>query len=234
MAIYSYQSPHSIGRLSNKIVMIDTSYLIGIADTDDVHANLLQPFHFQATGNGTVFVVNVIVRQEFIKDIRKKILAEAFLTILRENPELEERYRAATNIKTKALSFENIVKNIDSLQKSHAREGDINLLYGALMRDNQDIWKEVQRLEETLGLQYRGGTGNSQDLWDALGAMMKITCMSATDAMIANLAIAINADAILTADSDFVAIASSIDVFMPLDVARECTSYEETADMTFP
>lgn len=59
---------------------------------------------------------------------------------------------------------------------------------------------------------------------------MSDVCMDATDAMIANLALNIGADAILTTDCDFVCLAPILDVYVPQSVAKQCANYDESSD----
>jgi hypothetical protein len=103
MPIYSFEGSQTVNRLAGKLVMVDTSYLIALSDEDDRYHNCIQPFHFSARTNGTAFIHNVVVRQEFLKDVRKKLLIGAMIELAAQDPQIEERYRRVTGYKLKAL-----------------------------------------------------------------------------------------------------------------------------------
>lgn len=67
--------------------------------------------------------------------------------------------------------------------------------------------------------------------WSSITDLMQSTGLAPTDAMIANFAFAIGADAIVTTDLDYIQVAGVIDVFMPLYLANQATGvYNPTID----
>ncbi len=77
MPIYTFESEHSLDKIRGKIVVADTSYLISYSEKNFN----LRNFHEYALETGTVFYINVVIRTEFIKAIRKLQLVEAIFNL---------------------------------------------------------------------------------------------------------------------------------------------------------
>ncbi len=195
MALLTFESPNSARNIANKIVVTDTSYLVTLSDTNDPYYSTFTSFHNQAVLDGTNFFINVIVRQEFIKQVRKAQLIEAILALASSDPGLEARYKNVAGITRpgKTLTASNLNAQHDEIFKDHVRQGDYNILVNAL---RTGIWDEAKRIENTTSVNYVSDVG--QISWEDLGALMNRSGLAPTDCMIANFAFFIQADAIVT------------------------------------
>ena len=227
MPIYTYESSNTLSRLANKLVIVDTSYLQDLSDPNEENFPIVFPFHRDAVANNTKFVLNVVVRQEFLKLVRKSLLIDAMLTLAQSDARIEDRYRAATNIRTNPLSYSNLNGTYERIYKDHLKLGDADLLLNAL---NRDFWHEVQLLEAQANIAYVGAPSVGSITWESLGILMQNTGMAPTDAMIANCAFSIGADAILTTDTDYAPVGDLIDVYMPDRLATQCAAYDLKID----
>ena len=172
------------------------------------------------------------MRQEFIKDVRKKVLIDAILSLAASNPVLEARYKSVLE-QSKPLSVGNLKHGYEKIYKDHVKQGDDFVILTHIAESNSNIWETVSRFETETNLVYtrpKPGT-NGDDLWQSLGELISLVGMDATDAMIANLAFNIGADAIITTDCDFVCLAPVLDVYVPESVAAQCVNYNESADV---
>jgi len=223
MALYTFESPRTKQRLFHKTVVVDASYLVALSDATDNHFPIVAPLHFQLK-SGTYFLINLVARQEFIKKIRSNLLINALLH-LASDPAVEARYSHIAGINpAKSLNTANLGAHLDRLFKDHVRNGDTKQLLDAL---STDIWFQTQRLEKQANMSYQEASGTT---WDNVGRVIQLTGLAPADAMIANFALAVGADAILTTDCDFACLASIIDVYTPVAVAKGCVVYNPTID----
>ena len=227
MPIYTYESPHSLPRLANKFVIVDTSYLQDLSDPNEENFETILEFHRQALANNTTFSLNVVVRQEFIKLVRKTLLINAIMDLSRTDPVMETRYRTVTGFTSKPFTPENLKNAYEQIYKNHLKKNDFNLLLDAM---KTDIWQEVQMLEDKANITYVSAPSKGADTWEALGELVQKTGMTPTDAMIVNFAFMIDADAIVTTDCDYAPVEESIDVYMPLSIAQQCGTYDPSLD----
>ncbi len=94
----------------------------------------------------------------------------------------------------------------------------------------KDVWQEVQLLEYQASINYATIPSANVIDWSAVGLLMQNTGMAPTDTMIANFALTIGADAILTTDSDYAPVENLIDVYMPRRGAEQCRAYDSSID----
>ncbi|MCW3097979.1 MAG: hypothetical protein JWL77_3597 [Chthonomonadaceae bacterium] len=222
MALYSLESVHSPQRVAGNPVAVDTSYLIALSNPRHLFFNSVNTFHAQAQANGTEFVISVVVRQEFIKMVRKSLFADAMNNLASSDNAIYLRYQS---ILRQTPTSARLADNCEKIVKDHVRRGDTSVILNAV---NTDIWQEVQRLEAQAGMYYMSGTWASS--WDDLGMLMQATGIAAPDGMIANMALSLALDAIVTTDCDYACISSIVDVYMPLTVALSCKAYDATND----
>ena len=231
MPIFTYEKHQSSKSLADKLAMVDTSYMIVLSDEDDSRNPIVAPFHINATQNGATFAINSVVRQEFIKDVRKKVLVDAILALSVSDENLADRYKLILG-QDKPVTEASLRHGYDRIYKDHIKKADTFLIRSSLATSESNIWEKVSRFESAAHLTYtRPKTGTSADgLWISLGSLMAAVCMDATDAMITNLAINIGADAIVTADCDFACLSPIFDIYLPKDIAEQCQGYDETID----
>jgi predicted nucleic acid-binding protein len=227
MPIYTYESPNSVSRLANKLVVVDTSYLQDLSDPNEENFASVFAFHQQALANDTRFLLNEVVRQELLKLVRKTLLIGAMLVVSSRDSALEARYRFLTNIRTQPLSPQNLNTTYERICKDHSKRGDTHLLLNAL---SKDIWRGVQQHERQANITYASSGSAGVVTWDALGELMQNTGMASTDGMIADFAFTIGADAIVTTDSDYAPVEDLIDVYMPRRIADQCNDYNSAID----
>ena len=227
MPIYTYESPNSPTRLTNKLAVVDTSYLQDLSDPHEENFLTVFAFHQKALTGNTRFRVNTVVRQEFLKLVRKSLLINAILNLSNSDPALEARYRLATNIRAQPLTLQNLNSTYERIYKDHSRQGDTSLLLDVM---TTDVWQEVQLLETQANINYAVVPSASVIDWSAIGLLIQNTGMAPTDAMIANFALTIGADALLTTDSDYAPVENLIDVYMPRRVADQCRAYDSSKD----
>jgi len=226
MALLTFESPNSIAKIKNKLIVADTSYLITLSDANDGRNFLFDDFHFKTLNAGANFIINVIVRQEFIKKTREIQMIEAIWDLYTTNPLLQSRYHTVLNFKYKPLTLANLgSSNADKIYKDHVKQNDSPMLLAALKKN---IWDDVKQFEKRANLTYFGGGG--QQSWDDMGKLMQTTGLSATDAMIANFALAIGADGIITGDCDFAPLSDILDIYIPNSIASMCKIYDPAKD----
>lgn len=222
MALYSLESPKSLQRVAGNPVAVDTSYLVSLSDTTHQFFNLVSTFHLSAQSQNTEFIISVIVRQEFIKMVRKNLFVSAMHNLASNDPSFSARYRQCIG---QSPTSGSISMNYEKIVKDHIKNHDIYLL---LQTIQTDIWQETQRLEKQAGVYYMSGMGSIS--WDDLGALMHDTGIASPDGMIANMAMYLEIESILTTDCDYASIAHEIDVYMPLRIAQACKSYDPLID----
>lgn len=233
MPIYTFESEHSLDKIRGKLVVPDTSYLISLFEEN----RLFLDFHSNATVTGTLFYINVIVRTEFTKAVRKSQLIKAILSLVNKDLVTARRYRTLLGMPNAAFTAVNLGSGdaYNKIYKDHVRKGDLQLLLSNL-EDN--IWRSVQWFERNGKFNYMSGRDISnltqnqgtQISWDSLGNLLQETCLNSSDAMIANFAFSIGADAIVTTDTDFAQISDRIDIYMPGDKADMCKAYDPVED----
>jgi len=229
MALYTFESTNSPGRVAGDALLVDTSYLIAFTDPQDIHHKAVDGFHIDALLAGADFFINVVVRHEFIQKLRYNYLIKTFRSMLRSDPSLEARYRGVPGLppghwNNAQTTSRLILDCAEAIYKDYVRRGDASTLLANL---NIDLWTETQRLEHTASVTYFGARGSSS--WDDLGQVIRQTGLSATDAMIANFAEDIQAAGILTTDCDYAQFSDVVDVYMPRSVASTCTAHYDPA-----
>lgn len=231
MPLYTFTSLFSASRVTNQLLVADTSYLIALSDSNDDSHQSASNFHKAALASGTQFIINVIVRQEFIKWVRNIQLLKAMVTLANADATIDSRYRRILKSKAAApsasvpLERKHIKTRVDSLHKSHVTNDDVSRLTPYL---TTDIWQEVQRLEKQSAIYYVSGAGSIS--WDDLGVTLAKYGTDVTDSMIANFAFFAGASAIATTDVDYAQFAPDIDVYMPETVAKACAAYNPQLD----
>ena len=225
MGLYTYESARAIKRVAGKQILVDTSYLQCISDSTDSRFPLLSAFHGQALARKTRFVVNAVVRQEFMTLVRKTILVETILARATTDPAADTRYRAALGQPTKALTATSLKHGYERIYKDHLKADDLDALLSDLPKD---IWAEVQQLEIAADVSYvpSGDTVS----WDRLGEIIALTGLAVNDAMNVNFALSVEADGMVTADCDYAVVAELLDVFVPAEVAAQCVAYDAALD----
>ncbi len=218
MPLYTFESSSSFLRLKDKIIVADTSCLISLTDPDDINHSTILKFHKNVLGLNSLFLINVVVRQEFLKEIRKVQMIDTMLYLASRNPDLRARYAKFAKIKhsgTAPLIAGQLKNCYDAIFKDHLRMGDVQELTSAWRGNINDT---VLEQEKELHLEYYITAGGLA--WGSLGDLMQTTGMAPTDAMIANFALSIEADAIVTTDLDFMQVSGVIDVFIPTGLAN--------------
>lgn len=229
MPLYTFTSPFSVNRIAGRFVVIDTSYLIAISDSSEDLSGTISAFHNTALAKGSIFFMNVVARQEFIKWVRKTQLLTAMVELAKVDAAIDSRYRtilknAVPNFAT-PLEERHLKTRFDALHKSHVLAGDVSELKKFLMLN---IWQEVQRLEAQARINYFSGAGKIS--WDSLGLAMQKYGTDAPDSMIVNFAFSINAKSIVTTDCDYAQFVADIDVYMPETIAKVCAAYSPQID----
>jgi predicted nucleic acid-binding protein len=238
MSIFTFESENSLEKIRGKIVVADTSYLISYSDK----TSSLRNFHQAALEAGAVFYINVIIRAEFIKAIRKLQLIDAILKLVDKDPALEQRYRNLSGISKVDFTVKNLGsnENYNKIYKDHVRKDDLQTLLSEL---EGNIWQTVDTFERDgkftfLGARQTSEIANADQTsgerrkfsWNNLGQILDETCLNSNDAMIVNFALSVVADAIVTTDSDFAQISDQIDIYMPAGQADLCKAYEPMDD----
>src|SRR5437016_4879087 len=93
MALHTFESPRAAGRLTGQVGVLDTSYLVALLDPNDTHFLSAITFHRTVSGVAADFVLSLVVRQEFLKRVRKNLLIGAALSLAASDPAIEARYR---------------------------------------------------------------------------------------------------------------------------------------------
>ncbi len=226
MALYTFESPNSIPRLTTKLVVVDTSYLIAFSNPTDHYYQIISDFHQKAIAVDTSFQINVIVRQELIKDVRASQFAAAMLDLADADSALAAQYRTWAGWGTNTvLTTENLKKRCDNIYKGYVKQNNIQQLLNAVKRN---IWDEADAIEKSAKVEYVSGLGTLS--WDGLEPIIKNFGLSPTDAMILNFAIFVEADAIVTTDADYSTVADIIDVYLPERIAQGCAVYDASID----
>lgn len=218
------------------MVVADTSYLVSLSEKRPPFVD----FHTKAVNVGTLFCINISIRTEFIKSVRKEQLIKAILSLVAKDRVIELRYRALLTMPKAAFTPASLSKNdaYNKIYKNHVRQGDLKVLLANL---EGNIWKTAERFEKDGGLNYledanrTGQSGSfadilSRNFWDGLGELMEETCLNSSDAMIANFAFSIGAEAIVTTDTDFAQLSDLIEVYMPGEKADLCKAYDPVED----
>ena len=224
MALYTFQGLRAADRLAGKTVVADTSYLIAISDPDEKFYQDAMTLHEPASKNSTKFIINVIIRQEFLKQIRKIQYIQAILQLSQQSPQLDSRYKQVLS-QNVDLTAKNLKYRYEDIYKDHVQKMDCDILFSAL---NKNVWDEVKTLEAQAGVLYLSRSGSLS--WDDLGELMSENGLSPADGMITNFALKAEADAIVTTDCDYAQVADIIDVYMPAEVADTCDAYDITLD----
>lgn len=234
MPIYTFESDHSLAKIRGKIVVADTSYLISISQQNKVFLD----FHSAALASGSLFYINVTVRTEFIKAIRKEQLIQAIIELVQKDAAIKQRYRKLLGMPKADFTGINLSSGeaYNKIYKDHVRKGDLKVLLDNL---EGNIWPIVDKFEKDVQFNYLGGRQTSTMVqiaqtsgerrnfsWDSLGELMEETCLNSSDALIVNFALSVGAEAIVTTDTDFAQICDRIDIFMPGDRANMCNAYD--------
>ena len=219
MSIYSFESPRSIPRLAHAIAATDTSYLIGLCL--DKRPSIVQ-FHEDALSQKTEFFVNSVVRQEFLKYLRKSIIKNGIRDLVSSDPSLAARYQTVLG---QPFHLRNLDYTFEKIYKDHVRRNDVSLL----LDPNLDVEAEEAGFLNYAKINYYE-TNDKEVGYDDLCQLINLYGMVPSDGMIAAFAFTIGAQAIVTLDTDFAHLSHSIDIYMPRDTADKCTLYQPTAD----
>lgn len=217
MPLYTFESQTSFLRLRDKTVVVDTSYLINLIDINAPNNSLIFSFHEKVKQLNSRFIINAIVRQEFLKEIRKVQMIDTLLHLASTDPTLRTRYaRFAGN---RPLTARQLSNCYDKIYKDYLRAGDVNNLISSWQGS---IESHALTQQQATRMNYYDDLENI--VWSSLSRLMQNTGLAPTDAMIANFAFSSGADAIVTTDLDFIQVSSVIDVFMPAYLANQATS----------
>ena len=216
--------------------MVDTSYLIAVTKITDHYNPIVDPFHRRALNDGVVFVINVVVRHEFIQKVRYGLLATAMQSLALNDPAIRARYEIEVGrfSASRPGAFEAAIeRNVESLFKHHVKIGDTETI---LANIPQDIWSESERLIDQASVVYLGGDDLKsrswpENSWLSFGRLISETGMQPTDCMIANFAMQLGIRAIVTTDGDYAQVAGAMDIYMPRSRAVEYpTAYDSAKD----
>jgi predicted nucleic acid-binding protein len=240
MALFSFESLTSYLKLRDKSIVADSSYLYRLTDKTDFRHGLILAFHQKVRPINGQFFINVVIRQEFLREIRRVQMIDTMLHLATVDRNLRARYIAKANARNSRnyykqhliisgndpLTAEHLNDCYDDLFKEHLRNGDVQRLISN-WKGNVDSSATAQ--EQAMQMNYISGGGSIP--WNSLHKLMQATGMAPTDAMITNFALSIGADAIVTTDLDYMQVASIIDVFMPFSLAKQATGiYDPTND----
>src|SRR5258707_2336518 len=150
MPLYTFDSPRTPARLFETNLIADTSYLISYSDASHHFYPSVSTFHISSIANSATFFINVIVRQEFIKMVRKQALVVAMTALARADPSIEARYKSVLGI-SRPLRPSDFTNSYVELYKEHTRLDDTAALLAAL---RFDIWREVYPLETIADMTY--------------------------------------------------------------------------------
>lgn len=226
MALYTFESERSYLNLKDGAVVADSSYLYCLSDKSDPRYGLVLDFHQRTKKINSEFFINVVVRQEFLKQVRKVQMIETMLYVARKYRHIKAAYIIDANfahqhpdkrhlqIHDNQIRPDHLQDCYDALFKEHLRRGDVDTLTKSWQGNVSDY---VTEQEKNMDLIYYSAQGSMS--WDALYRLMQVSGMASTDAMICNFALTIGANAIVTADLDYIQMAKTIDVFMPHDLA---------------
>lgn len=225
MALYSFEGSGAVARLKDQKVVADTSYFIDIAIPPGDDTTPAIRFHEKARSAGVNFVSSVTVRHELMEFVRFGCLLEALSAFRAAHPPVETKWRMIRT-PTQPTDIEDFIDAYsDRIHRQCIMDGETSDVASYF---DKDIWAECQAFEKALGITYESPDGVS---WDALGQIIKRTCIKVTDCMITNFAIGIQANAIVTLDGEFAAVSDQIDVYMPRSRARHYTDhYDATHD----
>jgi hypothetical protein len=92
MALFSFESPTSFRRLQNKRIVADSSYLYRLSDKTDFRHKTVLNFHERVKRIGGQFFINVVIRQEFLREVRKVQMIDTLLYLATTDPVLKARY----------------------------------------------------------------------------------------------------------------------------------------------
>ena len=201
MSIYTLESPNSPSRVATRLLVVDTSYMQDLADKHEEDHISVHEFHTRARAQKAKFRINDIVRQEFIKLVRKSHLIESIIDSVARDAQLEQRYRGVTGITRQELSPHNLRHDFERIYKDHIKQDDMQLLLSVLRLDALEV---VLKLEMRTGIYYSSSPEANRASWEALGELVKVMGMSPADANIVLFALSIGADAIVTTDIDYI------------------------------
>lgn len=240
MALYSFESLRSYLKLRDRRIVADSSYLYRLSDTTDPRHNLVLNFHQRVRPINGKFFINVVIRQEFLREIRRVQMIDTMLYLVNKYPgRFRTRYVTSANKKNlrrpetqhlvitgnRPLTAEHLKECYDDLFKEHLRKGDVQMLNSNWI-GNVDSYYQAQ--EQSMQMNYKS-FGGTMD-WTKLNNLMQATGMAPTDAMITNFALVMGA-AIVTTDLDYMQVANITDVFMPYSLARQAKGiYDRNLD----
>ncbi len=118
MPIYTFESDHSPIRIKGKTVIADSSYLIALSEKN----KSIRDFHENALDNEVVFYINMVARQEFIKQVRKVQLIETIIALASSDKVLEQRYRDLLGMPDKEFTVKNLDSTYDRIFKNHVQK----------------------------------------------------------------------------------------------------------------
>src|SRR5580704_151558 len=99
MGLYSLENSASIPRVSGQVIVPDTCYLIALRILDHDYHDAVEHFHSQATNQKSEFFINVVIRQEQLRDARNRCLVGAIKGLIASNNSIETRYKSLNKFK---------------------------------------------------------------------------------------------------------------------------------------
>ena len=220
MPVYSFESPRSVPRLAHAVATADTSYLIGLCL--DKKPSIIQ-FHEDAINHKTEFFINSVVRQEFLKCLRKSTIINGIRELVKNDASFEARYQALLH--PRPFRPSELDYTFEKIYKNHIRKDDV----GLLLDSNLDIAAQEAGFLDYAKINYYE-TNDKEVSFDDLCQLINLYGIVPSNGMIATFAFTIGARAIITLDTDFASLSDAIDVYMPREYADKCAVYEPSAD----
>lgn len=223
MRLYSLESPRSIERVSGKILVPDTSYLIHLANRNEEFHNIVNEFHTNALNTSSEFYINVVIRHEFLRYLRSAELIRVLMILNREDSFIKDIHQYS-----KIEDIDEFIRtNSEYIYKQYLKKGQCQRVINKM---RYDIWDEICKFEKAHELEYL--SGSTGDAWPNLGKVIMEYCLEPTDAMIYNFASSIDAEVIVTCDVGYANLNKKIDVYMPNRLAVQCNGiYDESCDL---
>lgn len=178
------------GLLKDKIVLADTSFVAKLFRPER-YSEPVRAFYEFHSNDGAIFCINVTVRQELLKLIRKFLIIEA-LESLKTSPEIRCLY--------------DLSKRRDDLGKQLIAAGHLPFVQKAL---GGRIKRELDNATAPF-LSERDDPKKPLS-WDDTCAIMEAYGMDSSDAMILNFAVGRKYDALVTADKDYAQVKTTDD-----------------------
>jgi hypothetical protein len=97
MSLYSLEAKSSVARLSGHDIVPDSSYVINLIRVNGPYHKAADTFHWAALTAGAKFCINVTVRYELLRNIRKGYLLTTLRDLKAANPSLKVRYDRLRN-----------------------------------------------------------------------------------------------------------------------------------------